>query len=112
MPSTIGRIVTVSVSLDRSRAQVSLGGELDIDVRPDLDEVLERLSVAAPGRVDVDLAAVTYAGSVLPNFLVRVRAVLPVASTITVSDPTPWTSFVLRITDMAEIVKISEARPA
>ena len=111
MPHTSSRygFVTVAVSPDRSRAVVTLGGELDMEARPELDDVVHHLTVAAPDRIDVDVSAVSYAGAVLPNFLVQVRQAVRAGSVLSVSRPSHETHFVLRVTDMAEIASIEEA---
>lgn len=111
-PTRSGRRVDVAISPDRSQVTVNLGGDLDIDARPELDDAILRLTVAAPERVDVDVAAVTYVGAVLPNFLVQIRGAIPATSVLTVSRPSHWTHFILRVTDMAEIASIDDVLPA
>ena len=75
-----------------------------------LDDAIHRLTDAAPDTVTV--AAVTYAGSVLANFLARVRQAVPATSALTVSRPTHWTRFILHVADVAHIVKIDDVVPA
>ena len=104
--------IMTTISADQARAVVTLAGDLDIDAWPELDDAIHRLADAAPDTVTIDVAAVTYAGSVLANFLVRVRQAVPATSTLTVSRPTPWTRFVLHVTEVAQIAKIDDAVPA
>lgn len=111
MPGSVTGNVTVTFSPDRSRAVVELGGDLDMDTRPQLDDAVHRLAAAAPDRVDIDVYALTYAGSDLPNFLVQVRKAIPAGSVLTVSRPSPWTHRILRVTNMAEIAGIGDAIP-
>ncbi|SCL34230.1 anti-anti-sigma factor [Micromonospora nigra] len=111
MPGSVTHNVTVTFSPDRSRAVVKLGGELDMDARPQLDDAVHRLTVAAPDRVDIDVDALTYVGSDLPNFLVQVREAIPAGSVLTVSRPSPWTHRILRLTNMARIARIDDAIP-
>jgi anti-anti-sigma regulatory factor len=89
-------IITM-ISADQARAVVTLAGDVDIDVWPEPDDAIHRLADAAPDMVTIDVAAVTYAGSVLANFLVRVRQAVPATSALRVSRPTPWTRFVLTL---------------
>lgn len=112
MPGTSHSTVTVVVSPDRSRAVVTVGGDLDIDARPRLDDAVRFLAVAAPQRIDVDVSGVTYVGSVLPNFLAQVRRAIPGGTVLTVSHPSPWIHFILRATDMATIASIDDPVPA
>jgi hypothetical protein len=90
---------------------VKLGGDLDTEPRPELDDAVDCLTVAAPERVDVDVAAVTRAGALLPTFLTRLRKAIPARSMLTVSRPSPWASLVLRATDRAEIARIDDPVP-
>jgi anti-anti-sigma regulatory factor len=112
MHGDLSRDVTVTLTVlpDRSHATVKLGGDLDMDARPEVDDAVNRLTATA--RVDVDVAALTYVGSVLPNFLVQIRNAVPAGSVLTVSRPSPWTHFILRVTDMAQIAGIDDAVPA
>jgi anti-anti-sigma regulatory factor len=105
------RDCTIAVTVSPDRARVVLGGDLDTDAWPELTDALHRLTEAAPGTIDLDVAAVRYVGSVLPNFLVQIRQTVPAASVITVSRPTFWTHFVLRATGIADIARIDEALP-
>jgi anti-anti-sigma regulatory factor len=101
-------IITI-ISADQARAVVTLAGDLDIDACPELDDAIHRLTAAAPDTATIDVAAVTYAGSVLANFLARVRQAVPATSVLTVSRPTHWTRFILHVTDVAQIAKIDGA---
>ena len=114
MPDNDGHDFTIAtmISADHARAVVTLAGDLDLDAWPELVDAIHRLTDAAPDTVTIDVAAVTYLDSVLPNFLVRVRQAVPSTSVITVSRPTHWTRFILHVTDMAQIAKIDPAFPA
>jgi hypothetical protein len=98
--------ISVTMSADGARAAIVLAGDLDMLALPRLADVIQRLSVAAPENVTVDTAAVRFAGSVLPNFLVRVRQVLPETAALTVLRPSRMARFVLRVTDMAQIARV------
>jgi anti-anti-sigma factor len=111
MPHNDGHDFTITtiISADQARAVVTLAGDLDIDAWPELDDAIHRLADAAPDTVTIDVAAVTYVGSVLANFLTRVRQAVPATSALTVSRPKRWTRFVLDVTEMAHIAKIDDA---
>jgi anti-anti-sigma regulatory factor len=104
-------IITI-IFADQARAVVRLAGDVDTGAWPELDDAIHRLADAAPDTVTIDVAAVTYVGSVLPNFLARVRQTVPTTSAITVSRPTQLTRYLLHVTDMAQIAKIDDAVPA
>jgi anti-anti-sigma regulatory factor len=114
MPNYHGHRFTIMtmISADHARAVVTMAGDLDIDAWPDLYDAIDWLADAAPDTVTIDVAALTFVGSTLPNFLVRVRQAVPTASALTVSRPTHWTRFILHITDMARIAKIDDVVPA
>lgn len=118
MPGSVTRNITrhatvaVTFSPDRTRASVELGGALDMDARPELNDAVHRLTLAAPGLVDIDVDALTYVGSDLPNFLVQVRQGIPAGSVLTVSRPSPCTHRILSLTNMAQIARIDDATPA
>jgi hypothetical protein len=80
-----------------------------MQARPELDDAVHHLAVAAPDRIDVDVSAVAYVGAVLPNFLAQVRKAMPAECVLTVSRPSPSTLFILRLTGMAKIARIEEA---
>src|SRR4051812_34704303 len=60
--------ITVTVAPGRERADLVLSGEVDMPARPQLAEVVDQLAITAPHTVVVDLAAVSYGGSVLVNW--------------------------------------------
>jgi anti-anti-sigma factor len=53
--------------------RVELSGDLDLAVRGQLDDVLEKVAAAPAGPVAVDLTAVTFLGSDALGFLARLR---------------------------------------
>lgn len=110
MPDTYGHDFTITVmfSSRHDRADVVLGGDLDIAACPDLTDAVHELAATSPALVAVDLAAVGHVGAVLPNFLVQVRQALPGMFALTVSQPSIMAAFVLAVTDMAQIAKIDD----
>jgi hypothetical protein len=65
--------ISLTMSADGARAAIVFAGDLDMLALPRLADAIQRLSVAVPENVTVDIEAVRFVGSVLPNFLVRVR---------------------------------------
>src|SRR3954465_10937170 len=100
--------ITVTIAPGRERADLVLSGEVDMPARPQLAEVVDQLAITAPHTIVVDLAAVTYGGSVLVNFLARVRHAVPVGSLLVVCRPTRLAYWVLRIARMDQIATIRE----
>ena len=103
--------VTVATSTDLRCAEMRIAGEIDMDATPVLTDALSRLAPLTPDRVLVDLHDVTFAGSVLPNFLATMHAGLPRGTTIEVRHCRPLIRRVLRITGMAAIMRITDDLP-
>lgn len=87
-------------------AYVCLTGEIDRDSSAVLSETVAWLTALAPVSVLMDLAALTFACSALPNFVVRVRQAVPDGAEVVLWGATPATEWVLRATDMATIATI------
>lgn len=105
---------TVSLNLfpDPTRAVIVLAGDLDLEARPELSGVVDRLHDSVLAHVDVDLTAVSFAGSVLANFLVQIRQALGSDCVLSASHPTPVIRRVLHLTDMESIVEIDDETSA
>jgi anti-anti-sigma factor len=99
-------LATMSATLQGQRADVSLSGDIDIAARPSLADVINRLAATTAETIVVDLAGVTFAGSVLANFLAGLRNAIPAGTVLVVCRSTPMTRIVLRITEMAQIALI------
>jgi anti-anti-sigma regulatory factor len=98
--------ISLTMSADGALAAIVLAGDIDMLALPRLADAIQRLSVGVPENVTVDIAAVRFVGSVLPNFLVRVRHVLPETAALTVLRPSLMARLVLRATDMAQIATV------
>jgi anti-anti-sigma factor len=105
-------LLTVTVIPGRRRTDVVLSGEVDLGARPVLDAAVDRLAEAAPRTTVVDLAAVVFAGAVLPSFLARVRTAIPAGSVLVVANPRPMTRKVLQLTGMEQLGIIRADRDA
>lgn len=103
--------IVVTVSPDQARAVLVLAGDIDMEAWPELTDAIHRLAAAPPDVIVVDLAAVTFVGSILPNFLARLRQAVPATTEVTVSHPTRSARFILRVTDAAQFAKTADALP-
>lgn len=99
-------VITVLATPEAHTALVCLAGEIDLAAVPALSDVADRLAAIEPAEVVVDLAAVTFACSTLPNFLARVHLTLPDSTTLIVCRPTTSTRRVLEITGMEQIMTL------
>jgi anti-anti-sigma factor len=106
MPDPHTFFITVTVMPEQRRADLVLSGDIDLQARHLLAAVVDLLADVAPQTTVVDLAAVTFAGSVLASLLARVRTAIPAGSLLVVSNPTPMTRKVLQLTDMEQITTI------
>lgn len=69
-------MVDVEVSTQADRAVISLHGELDLANVESVESVINRADIAAPGRVELDLAGLTFCDSSGLRMLLRVRRVV------------------------------------
>ncbi|MGN9813675.1 STAS domain-containing protein [Micromonospora sp. BQ11] len=104
-------VITVLTAPDAPTTLVRLAGEIDLAAGLALSDVAERLSAIAPSEVVVDVAAVTFACSTLPNFLSQVRATLPNSTALVVCRPTANTRRVLDMTAMGQIATLRDDLP-
>jgi anti-anti-sigma factor len=103
---------TISLCNDAEHVHLAVSGEVDMEMRPHLNDALRRVSLAMPRSVYVDLADVTFAGSTLANFLLRVRQALPDESPLVLCRPAPTTHLILRITDLTRLATVRDDIPA
>lgn len=107
MPSDPDGTFSISVTLRSARrAELLLSGDVDLPARQPLADAVDQLAAAAPDHIVVNLAAVTFAGATLVNFLASVRAAVPPRSVLVACRPAPLVHFVLRMTDAAQIATI------
>ena len=109
--STNGCTVVVEAASHNRRTDVHIIGDLDVDAVPALNDAVDRVTALLPGRVVVDLGEVPFAGSALPNFLIRLVDVLPAMIPVTVCRPQPMSRLVLEVTGMGRILTISPDPP-
>jgi len=102
--------IVVTVAPERRRADLVLSGEMDICAYPVLVDAADQVAAVAPHVAVVDLAAITFAGSVLLNFLVRVHQALPAGSELVVCRPTPGIRRILDIAAMQRLAAIATTR--
>jgi anti-anti-sigma factor len=108
MPDPHTFLITVTVMPERRRTDLALFGDVDVEARSLLAGAVDQLADAAPHTAVVDLAAVTFAGSVLASFLARVRTAIPARSLLVVTRPTPITHRVLQLTGIEQIATIRD----
>src|SRR4051794_30737990 len=100
--------IVVTVAPEQRRADLILSGDMDISANPVLTEAVDRVAAVAPNVTVVDLAAVSFAGSVLLNFLARVRQALPSDSALVVCRPPPVTRRILEVAAMEWLAAIRD----
>jgi anti-anti-sigma regulatory factor len=100
-------LITLTVSRERHRADIALSGEVDLPACSPLADVADLVAMATPQMTVIDVAGVTFAGSVLVNFLAKVQRGIPAESVLVVCRPTPIIHRVLTLTgtDLFAIVE-------
>jgi anti-anti-sigma factor len=98
--------VTVTALPGSLRADVRIAGDVDMAAVQILTDAIRRLSEGSPRSVFVDLAAVTFAGSALPNFLIQAHNRMPRGSFLVVCGPDAMTRSVLAATGLTDIVTV------
>ena len=110
--SAVQVAVSVSTRHDGPVADVWLTGDIDLAAEAALAEAAEELRVLAPRSVMIDLAGVTFAGTSLVSFLVRVRTVIPGGASMTTRGPIPLVRRVLIVTAVDQLVGLDLAADA
>lgn len=103
--------IVVTVAPEQRRADLILSGDIDVSATPVLADAVDQVAAAAPHVTVVDLAAITFAGSVLLDFLARVHQALPAGSGLVVCRPTPAIRRILEIAAMEQLAA-SAATPS
>ncbi|MFG1928912.1 STAS domain-containing protein [Cryptosporangium sp. NPDC048952] len=78
-------------------ARLRLVGDIDRASSKMLSETAYWLTALAPASVVIDLAAVTFAGSALLNFLSRLSGALPTDTDLILWRPQPGIEMILRV---------------
>jgi len=100
--------IVVTVAPEQRRADLILSGDMDICANPVLTDAVDRVAAVAPHVTVVDLAAISFAGSVLLNFLARVHQALPGDSAVVVCRPPPVTRRILEMAAMEWLAGIRD----
>jgi anti-anti-sigma regulatory factor len=100
--------IVVTVAPEQRRADLVLSGDMDICANPVLAGAVDRVAAVAPNVTVVDLAAISFAGSVLLNFLASVRQALPPDSALVVCRPPPVTRRILQLAAMEWLAAIRD----
>jgi hypothetical protein len=88
-----------------------VAGDVDMTCESALTRAAAHLQSCPPDTVYIDLGAVTFGGSTLLNFLVRVVANLPDASALVLCRPTPYTRELIRLTSPDLLATMREGLP-
>jgi anti-anti-sigma factor len=88
---------------------VGLAGEIDLAAEDALAAAVSELASMAPSAVVIDLTDVTFAGSSLVNFLIRVRDVIPERASMRTLGATPLVRRMLIVTAVDQFVGLADA---
>jgi anti-anti-sigma regulatory factor len=102
-------LVTILAPAGDDTVWIRLVGAVEMDAEAALDVAIDRVRDLAPHTVLIDLAGVTFAGSVLVGFLIRVHAAAPHAS-IRLRHAKPMIQFVLTVTAVDKMVILDDHR--
>ena len=105
-------LITATIAPDFRRTDLALSGDVDMTALPLLADAVDQIGRAVPDTVVVDLAAVTFGGATLVNFLAHLHRAAPTGSALLICRPTPLIRTVLRITNMVQIATIRDDAPA
>lgn len=107
------RDTAISILFDapRSSAFVRLSGDVDLSDTPTLTAAYDQVVKARPQVIWLDLAEVTFAGSTLVNFLLRLRNALPEETRFAVCRPTWIASRVLTVCHLENRMQIHDTLP-
>ena len=104
-------VVTVSARPGAAVACVCLAGDVDLAAESALVDAANQLSLAAPRVVFLDLAAVTFGGSTLVTFLVRVLNTIPYGLSLVLCRPTPMVRRVISLTSLDLLATVRDDPP-
>jgi anti-anti-sigma factor len=110
---TVGPNATASFgtafSADKSLACVRLAGDLDSNSWHLLADLQARLALAAPTRILIDLESTTFAGVSLMAFFARLAT--DSSRSVILCRPTDQTAGVIVMTDVFQVVNVSDDLP-
>lgn len=110
---SVQRDAAIIIDLDpvKSSAFLSISGDVDLSDSVTLDAAHDQVLQAAPRVVCLDLAGVTFAGSTLVNFLLRLRNALPEETRFAVCRPTLMALRVLTVCHLESRMAICPLLP-
>ncbi|MGN9812591.1 STAS domain-containing protein [Micromonospora sp. BQ11] len=103
--------VTITAVRDDKTLSIRLVGAVEMGAEAALNDAINRVRELAPGSVAIDLAGITFAGSLLANFLIGLHAAAPSASTH-LHHATPMIRVILTATRVDELVVFDNAESA
>lgn len=104
-------LITVLPEPEYRHTHLVVSGEIDMNARPLFAATLRQVTDAEPRAVVVDLAPITFAGSVLANFLIQVRESLPASSALVLCRPAPVIHRVLQATGITQVASVHSDIP-
>jgi anti-anti-sigma factor len=104
-----GAMVSVSTPDNGVVASVAMTGEIDLAAEACLAAAVAELGSTAPSAVVIDVTEVTFAGSDLVNFLVRVRDVIPEQASMRIRGVSPLVRHMLIVTAVDQFVGLDDA---
>jgi anti-anti-sigma factor len=104
--------ISITASPDGSVDYVRIRGDVDLSDVSGLGVAAQRLIAADAGLVYVDLGGVTFMGSTLVGFLVRIADSGRVRRPVVLCRPTPMARRVIGLTDLAELVSVRPDLPS
>lgn len=102
-------VVTIAAAPDGNTLWIRLVGAIEMGAEAALDTAIARVQTLTPGTVVIDLAGVTFAGSLLLHFLIRLHAAAPRAS-IGLRHAKPTIRSILTVTGVHELVILDDHR--
>ena len=102
--------ITVTAFPGSLRADVRVAGDVDAAAAPLLADAVGRLCEWSPRTVFVDLAAVTFAGPELPEFLATTHRRMARSSSLVVSRAAPATRSALAAAGILTLLNLCESR--
>jgi anti-anti-sigma regulatory factor len=100
--------IAVTAAPEQRHADLVFSDDMDVCANPVLASAVDRVAAIAPNVTAVDLAAISFAGSVLLNLLASVHQAFPPDSALVVCRPPPVTRRILELAAMEWLAAIRD----
>jgi anti-anti-sigma factor len=104
--------IIMAVSADQYAVCVRLAGDVDLAGEADLASLVDNLAATRCRLVYIDLHSITFAGSTLINFLVRLSRRLPGHTSMTLCRPNAMTRQLIELTRVDKVAAVCADLPA